>query len=299
MAVTTPGGPKGLYPDQTFIAHEVLPDALLFELATIAGAIEGDAPAIRVPYVSADPTVGFVAEGEEIGVVDPELDEVLVRTAKLAHIVRQTNESAAHSDASELLSLSMTRAMTTKANTALFTNPIVRADAKDSTSAVLQPIGLLNSPGLAEGTGDNVHHWVLDPATNALDPIIDVIAAVESNGGTPTHITTDPKTWAAISKMKAATDSHVPLMGAPTAQAQRVLFGLPVIVTPAMAASPGLLITDKNNIIAADSALRLATSDQHFFGSDSLARRATWRIGWTMVHPERTGLLTVETSPAA
>lgn len=290
MATTTLG-PKGLYPDFTFIARETLPDALLYELATVAGSIQGDEPAVRVPYIVSDPAAGFVAEGDDIAEGDPELDEVLVRTSKLAHIMRQTNESAHSMDASEMLATSMSRAMTTKANTALLVNPITYQDPADTNSPVTQPIGLVQTPGLTDAG-----LWMLSTSNN-FDPLMDAITEVQVNGGEPTHLTMDPLTWANLSKLKQADSSNVPLLGPPSAQTQRVLFGLPVIVTPALT-TPGILITDRSNIVAADATLHIVTSDQHFFGSDSLARRATWRIGWNMVRPNRCAFLEVETEPA-
>lgn len=41
-------------------------DALLLQVGTLVGKIEGDEPAIRVPYVADDGTATFVSEGEEI-----------------------------------------------------------------------------------------------------------------------------------------------------------------------------------------------------------------------------------------
>lgn len=295
MAVSTPAGPRGLYPDQTFIASEVLPDALIYQLATMAGSIEGDAPVVRVPYVAEDPTVGFVREGDEIGVTDPKMDEVLVRTAKLAHITRQTNESAAYADASNMLAASMSRAMTVKANRAFLGNAGTPAVDLEDRAAAFEPVGLLNTPGLTES--DTYALWIQDDASGRLDSIVNMMATVEANGGTPTHITTDPQTWAWLATRTTSAESNVPLLGAPGQQTARQLFGLPVIVTNAMS-KRGLLITDRSNIVAADSALQLATSSEHFFGSDSLARRATWRLGWNMVHVDRTAFLEVSTATA-
>ena len=183
MAVSTPAGPRGLYPDQTFIASEVLPDALIYQLATMAGSIEGDAPVVRVPYVAEDPTVGFVREGDEIGVTDPKMDEVLVRTAKLAHITRQTNESAAYADASNMLAASMSRAMTVKANRAFLGNTGTPAVDLEDRAAAFEPVGLLNTPGLTES--DTYALWVQDDASGRLDSIVNMMATVEANGGTP------------------------------------------------------------------------------------------------------------------
>jgi len=272
--IDTPNGPKGLYPDQTFLARDIVPDALLYQVATIAGSIEGDEPAIRVPYVVTDPTVGFVPEGDQITESEPELDELVIRTGKLAVLTRQTNESATYPDASTLASDSMARAIAIKGNTALLANP----------AATGQPTGLLNTPGITDGgtLGDN------------LDAVGDAITALEVAGGTATHILASPDVWGAIRALKAGTGSNLPLIGAPADQTERRLYGVPVLVSAQMPAG-NLLITDQANIIAAAGQIKLATSDQMFFDSDSLARRATWRIGWEVLDPARLAKVTYTT----
>lgn len=277
MAITTPAGPKGLYPDQTFLAADIVPDALLYQVATIAGSIEGDEPAIRVPYVKTDPTVGFVPEGDEITVSDPALDELVIRTGKLAVITRQTNESAAYADAAALTATSMARAITVKGNTALLSN----------AAADTEPTGLLNITGITDAGA---------LGTN-LDVIGDAITALEVAGGTSTHVIASPDAWGTIRGLKSATGSNLPLIGAPADQTERRLFGLPVIVSAQMPTGT-VLIVDRANLIAAAGPIRLATSDQVYFGSDSLARRATWRIGWEVLDPARIAKVTV-TEPAA
>lgn len=269
MAITTPAGPKGLYPDQTFVARDVVPDALIFQLATIAGAIEGDEPAVRVPFVAEDPTVGFVAEGGEIGVDDPDLDEVLVHTGKLAVITRQTNEAATYTDASQLVADSLARAVTVKGNTALLNNPA-------PTGGATTPTGLLNIAGVVDGgtLGTN------------LDALLEAITAVEVNGGTASHITMDPASWGVVRGLKTGDDSNLPLIGAPSEQVERRLFGLPVIVT-AQAPSGTVLVSDQREVIAAVGPVRLQTSEHAFYTRDSLARRVTWRLGWNVVRANR------------
>lgn len=274
MSITTSAGPKGLYPDQTFVPEDIVPDALIYQLATVAGGIEGDEPAVRVPYVVEDPAVGFVPEGAEIDVDNPELDEIVVRTGKLAVISRQSNESARYGEAARMVAQSLARAVTVKANTALLGN-------------TADPTGLLNLTGINDaGTlgADN------------LDAIGDAITAVEVAGGNATHITMDPASWGVIRGMKTATGSALPLLGAPADQAERRLFGVPVIVTPQM--TPGnVLVTDQSTIIAAAGPIRLAQSEHVYYTTDSLARRVTWRIGWGVVHPSRLAKVSV-TLPA-
>lgn len=266
MVFSTPVGPKGLYPDQTFQAADVVPDALIYTITTVAGNIEGDEPAIRVPYVKTDPTVGFVPEGDPINETAPELDELVIRTGKLAVLTRQTNESATYPDAAALNASSMARALTIKGNTALLGNPA--ADA--------QPTGLLNIPGITDaGTlGTN------------LDSIGEAITSVEVAGGNATHVLVDPQTFGAIRAMKSGDGSNMPLLGAAGEQTGRTIYGVPVIVSPQMPAGT-ILVIDRANIISAAGPIKLATSDAVYFDRDSLARRATWRIGWDVLDPAR------------
>lgn len=269
MAVITPAGPKGLYPDQTFLARDVVPDALIFQLATIAGNIEGDEPAVRVPFVAEDPTVGFVAEGDPIGEDNPDLDEVLVRTGKLAVISKQSNESATYTDANQLIADSLARAVTVKGNSALLSNPV-------------DPTGLLNLAGVVDGgtLGEN------------LDVLADAITTVEINGGTASNITMDPASWGAIRNLKAASNSNISLIGSPAEQTARTLYGLPVLVTPQMPAGT-VLVSDRREIVAAVGPVKLATSEHAYYGSDSLARRVTWRLGWNVVRANRLAKVSV------
>lgn len=78
---------------------------------------------------------------------------------KVAHISKQTNESAEYSDAAQLIATSLARAVTLKGNTAFLSN----------ASA---PTGLLNIAGVVDGgtLGTN------------LDVLSDAITSVEVNG---------------------------------------------------------------------------------------------------------------------
>lgn len=263
MAATT-AGPRGLYPDQTFVARDLVPEALLFNITTNAGGIEGDVPTIRVPFVQADPTSAFVAEGSPISAADPTLAEVSVSTAKVATLTKISREAASYLDASTLVSDSLLRSVVVKANNALLTN-------------ASGPTGLLNVSGIVDG-------GTLD--ADNLDAIASAITAVELNGGTPTHIVADPGSFGVMRLMKTATGSALPLLGAPADQTGRQLFGLPVVVTASMS-SGKVLVLDSTNIVSASGPVNLATSEDVYFDSDSRAVRVTWRIGWKVIRPNR------------
>lgn len=270
MAINTSTDLKSLYPDQTFIASEVMPEALIFRLTTVAGAVEGDAPAVRVPYVATDAAAGFVAEGAQITESDPTLDELIITTDKVAVLTRTSNEAMRNSPGSgSVLSTSLRRAVTVKGNNALLGN-------------VSNPTGLATLAGISDG-------GTLGPNLDAIDA---AIAAIEVAGGAPTHILANPADWATVRALKAATGSNIPLLGAPAEQTDKQVFGLEVITTPSAPAGT-ILVTSKGSIYSAAGALNLAVSNDHYFDYDSAAVRATWRIGWQVIDPLHIAKVTI------
>jgi len=274
---TTPTSPKAWAPDVTaFVPGDVVPDALILNTATVVGQIEGDAPAVRVPYVADDGVVGFVAEGAEIPDADQDFDEVVVLTGKVATLGKYSFETLAQPEAATMVVESLSRNVVKKANAAYLGNPVAGPG----------PVGLLNTPGII-GAG---------PLGANLDLISDVISFIETDGGTATHIIANPIAWATVSKLKRATDSNESLVGAGTSAAERALLGLPVLVDAAMPAG-ALLVVDKSAVIGAQSPVRLARSDDAYFSSDSIGVRVTWRLGWKVMHKSRVAKILIDSTP--
>lgn len=270
MAYTTPAGPKGLYPDQSFIAKDLVPDSLLLQITTPTVQIEGDEPVVRVPFVAEDPSVGFVPEGEIIPQAEAAFSELLIGTDKIAVLSRMSREAATHSGVETPISDSMRRAIIVKADAALLSNATA-------------PTGLLNTPGLIDaGT----------MAATDLDVLSDAITEVEANGGTVTNLVMDPRSWGALRKLKTGTDSAQLLLGSPAEQTQRQLFGVPVNVSAQMPEGR-ILVIDRTNVLSSNSGVRLDKSTDAFFDRDSIALRASWRIGWGVLRPERLASVTV------
>lgn len=276
MAIqTTPNSPKAWAPDQTaFVPTDVVPDALILNTATVVGQIEGDEPAIRVPFVADDGVVGFVAEGAEIPDANQEFDEVVVLTGKVAALGKYSFETLAQPEAARMVVDSLSRSVVTKANAAYLGN----------LEAAPGPTGLLNAAGIIDFE---------TPIGDDLDQLVDAISFIELDGGTATHIIANPTAWATLSKLKRGADSNESLVGAGTVAAERALLGLPVLVTPAMPAG-SLLVADQSAIIGAQSPVRLARSDDAYFSSDSIGVRVTWRLGWKVMHATRVAKLTIE-----
>ncbi|MCP9272774.1 phage major capsid protein [Mycolicibacterium arenosum] len=269
---TTPTSPAAWRPDVTaYVPGDVIPDALILTHAIVAGSIEGDEPSVRVPFVADDGTVGIVAEGAAIPDAGQDFDEVVIQTDKVATLGKYSYETLQQPNAAKLVTDSLQRSIVRKAN-ALF------------LGSASNPTGLLNVSGVVNaGT-----------VTADLDPMVDAIAAIEDAGGTATNIVASPSAWAEVSKLKTGTDSNVSIVGAGTAAGTRALLSLPVTVTPDMP-DGGLLVVDRNSIVAAVGNVRVARSEEAFFVNDVVAIRVTFRLGWGVMHPGRLAKLTAPT----
>lgn len=278
---TTVTSARAWSPDlHVFAPEEALPDALILATSIVAGEIEGDEPSVRVAYVD-DADAEFVAEGNEIPEADPALAETVVFTGKVSQLIRLSREQWSQVGAAELLSESVARAVTNRANAAYI------SQAAPASPAVTPPAGLLNVAGVIDGGAIGAD----------LDALADAMATVEGNGGLPSHIIASPSAWGFLRKMKTGTGAATSLLGAGTADVERRLLGVPVLTTPAVPAG-GLLLIDRTAVVSAVGPVRVATSEHTYFSSDSIGLRCTWRFGANLVRPDRVVKLTA-TAPAA
>lgn len=267
-------------PDLTAVApDQAVPNALILATSTVAGRVEGDAPAVRVMYVD-DAAAAFAAEGSEIPEADPGLSETVVNTGKVSQLLRLSREQWEQPNASEQLAQSVERAVTRAANTAYI------SQAKPTAPAVTPPAGLINITGIVNGGA----------VAGNLDGLIDLLATLAGNNSEPSHILLNPVAWASLRKFKTATGSASSLLGAGNTDAPMHLLDLPVIVTPALAAGAGMVL-DQAAIVSAVGDVMVSQSEHAYFTSDSIALRCTWRFGANVVKPNRIGKFTV-TAPS-
>ncbi|QPZ39532.1 phage major capsid protein [Paramicrobacterium chengjingii] len=273
---TTLTSARAWAPDlQAFAPRDVVNDAIIMQASTIAGSVEGDQPAVRVAFVD-DAAATFTAEGADIAESDPTLDEVLVYTAKITQLVKLSREQWTQANTATELSESVRRAVTKKANEAFLTQ------AAPTSPAVTPPAGLINIAGIEDGGA----------VADDLDGLIDLIAALEDNGGNPSHIIVSPTSWASLRKFKTGTASAQSLLGAGTNDAERRLLDLPVLVSSAMTGGNGVVV-DKSAVASAVGQVMVGSSEHVYFNSDNIALRCTWRLGWNVVHPDRIGKFSV------
>ncbi|MCV7055507.1 phage major capsid protein, partial [Mycolicibacterium gilvum] len=160
--------------DTTFVPGDVVPEALILRTSTVAGSIEGDKPSLHVAFVS-DDAAEFVAEGSPQDDADPTLAEVLVHTAKISQIVPLSNEQWRQEGTASQIAQSVSRAIVKRADQAYL------AQVAPTPPAVHPPAGLINIDGLTEG----------NDLVGDLDSLVDLIAELEAEGSTPSHIIVD------------------------------------------------------------------------------------------------------------
>lgn len=260
-------------PDQTaFHAADVIPEALILQTSTVSGQIDGDKPSLHVAYVD-DADAEFVAEAAEIDESDPAMAEVIVHTGKISQLVKLSREQFYQQGTPDQLRQSVSRAIVKRADQAYLSQIL------PTPPAVHPPAGLLNIAGVTEAT---------DEVADSLDALVDLIAVLESEGATPSHIVVDPLGWAELRKLKLGDDYNASLLGAGTTDAVPMLLSLPVLVNRWAPAMSGLVL-DRGAVVSAVGTVQIANSEHQFFSSDSVALRATWRIGWNVVRPQRIG----------
>ncbi len=130
-----------------------------------------------------------------------------------------------------------------------------------------------------------------EEVSGGLDALVDLVAQLQANGSNPTHIVVDPLGWSELRKLKFGSDSNQSLLGAGTTDATPMLLSLPVIVNREVPPYSGVVV-DRSAVVSAVGPVTMATDNSVFFVSDSIALRATWRIGHNVVRPDRIGQFT-------
>ena len=277
---TTTSAEYGWRPDtSTFAAADVVPDALILQCSTVAGQILGDTPALHVAYVD-DAAADYVAEGQPIPEADPDLAEVVIYSSKISQLIRLSNELYGQPDTASQLSLSVSRAIVRKADAAFISQAAPTGGAHAPSAGMVNTAGIVNAGSVA---GD-------------LDALVDAVATLQGNGSTPSHIVVGPAGWAELRKLKqSSTANNVSLLGAGTTDATPMLLSLPVIVNRDVSALSGVVL-DRSAVVSAVGPVNVAVDNSVFFTSDSVALRATWRIGFNVVRPDRIAKFTVAAS---
>jgi HK97 family phage major capsid protein len=224
-----------------------------------------------VPFVLDTENAGYVAEAAEIPESNPTLDEVLVHTKKISRLVSLSNEQFRKVNTAGQIAQSVARDLVQKADASFIGD-------------VSNPTGIINTIGTLGGYN----------IASDLDDLIEAVAAIEDNGGTPDAIVVSPNTWASVQKLKlGATFDSAYTLGVGVEVAMPRLLSLPVYKSRYIPDWTGLVI-DSSAIVSAVGPVRVATSEHALFNSDGVQVRATWRIGWACPRPNRIAKFSTE-----
>lgn len=276
MSTITTSGIESAYGATAFPSMDAIPDALVHSQSRVSAVIEGDSPALHVPYIATQSTAQIVKEGDAIPEGGAAASEMIVYTRKVASIETITNEAKSSEQMTQMLTASLNTAIMDKANAVFLQNP--------KPSGETSPTGLFNL--------DNVNTGTL---SGSLDAIVEGIAAVSSKGGTPTSIIMNHGTWAKLLLLKYK-DGRPMIAPSVADSPTPMLYGLPVVLTKA-APDSKLLINDANEVISAVGSVNLNGSEDAEFSKDKYMLRGTFRLGWGVIHPDRLAVITVNTTP--
>ena len=234
----------------------------------------------RIPIVKTDPSAAWVNEGEEIPIVEGEVDEVEVLPRKLAGLNVISRELANDSspDAGKVIGDGLARDISRKLDAALF-----------AATTAKGPSGLPSLTGIVAATAATM--------AAVVDTLIGVTYTLEANHASPTNWVAHPDTAARISSLKKATGSNEPLLGNDiSVPGKRTLLGTPLLTSPYVAANVvwGVDKTFSRLVVWEDA--EVESDKSAFFTSDRIAVRATMRGGFAFTHP---GSVAKVTLPAA
>ena len=219
--------------------------------------------------ITADPSAGWFAEGEEITPSDATVDEVIVVPSKVAGLSIISRELAEDStpEAAQVVGDGLARDLARKIDAAFFANTTANG-----------PDGLLSLTPQTVDTGGTIANT---------DPFAEALSLAENEGAVITAFVANPADVLTLAKVKKATGSNEPLLTAdPTAPTRRMVLGVPLVSSTAVAVGdiwgiPGGRVF---GVLREDALLSVDYSA--YFSSDRVGVRATLRVGFGYPHEQ-------------
>ena len=235
----------------------------------VSTVVQTSSTSTRFPIVVADPTSGWTAEGSEIDVSDPDIDELNVVPKKLAALVVASNELIADSDPSamQVVGDGVVRDLQVRLDAAHFGSPV--ADG---------PNGL--------GSLTSVQHVSAGGSFADLNAFAEGLSNLETVDSSPTRsFVAHPNTLLALSELKVADTWNLPLLGPDaTSPTKRSILGVPVYWSPAESASTVWLVSQAKSFVVMRQPTSLVVDDSAYFRSDRVGIRCTMRVGFAWPH---------------
>lgn len=264
---------NALLPDQigALVVRPVMTGSVAAQASTVVNISSTE---YRVPIVTADPSAAWVAEGGTISPSDATVTELVVSPSKLAALTiisRELSEDSSPS-AQSVVGAGLGRDIARKMDTAFFGNTVTNGPA---------------------GLGSLTTSTVVGAWTST-DPFAEAISKSQTNGGNLTAFLCSPTDALTLAKVKKATGSNEPLLGADATQAgKRSILGVPLIVSPQLAAGTIWGIDSRFAQVVVRDNTRLEVDRSAYFASDQVGVKATMRVGFAFTNPLALVKLTV------
>ena len=272
MSMTTaPGsGASILTPDQVsqLVIIPLISQSVAMQSSTV---VQTASHQLRVPRVTADAQAAWTAEGAEIAVTDATLDEVDIVPKKLAGLTVISNELAADTSPAALgvVGDSLVRDLARQLDSAFFGSTVTNGPAG---------LGSLTTNATAKNGGT----WAnLDWAEAAK-------SVAEQHNSTVDVFACAPATALALSTLKeyGTAGSNRPLLQSdPSAPTSRTISGVPLLVSPAVAADVVWALPKSRIITALRLGTQVVSDSSAYFSSDRTAVRAIIRVSWGFIDP--------------
>jgi len=262
------GGPV-LTPEQvrSLVVQPLIEQSVAAQVSTVIQTTSHD---LRVPRVTQDPSAAWTLEGAEINVSDAVLDELTVTSKKLTVLVAISNELANDSSPAALgvVGQGLVTDLRRKIDAAYFTATTANG-----------PSGL---GSLTTSTAPNGGSWA------TLDSFEAAKSAAETLHTEITSFVTSPATALTLSTLKqfGTAGSNMPLLSPdPTQPTARTISGVPMYVSPAVAADLVWAIPRDHSLFVLRQDSTVVTDSSVFFTKDSVAVRATLRVAFGFTYP--------------
>lgn len=120
---------------------------------------------------------------------------------------------------------------------------------------------------------------------SSLDSFAAAITAAETVGATISAFVCSPPEALALAKLRQATGSNVPLLGADvTSPTSRSIFGVPLYVSPFVGPKVVWAIPGDRVMVVVRADAKVEADSSVYFTSDRVAVRATMRVGFAYPH---------------
>lgn len=275
MPTYTTNAPLAFLPDEVgqLVVTPVTQESVAIQAST---AIRANGHRYRIPIVNADPAAVWTAEGQEIVPSDPSLSELVIDQYKIAGLTVVSNEmlNDATPESSQLIGARIAADIARKVDAAFFGS---------HGSSTVQPAGLADLPTTGAGSVTKIS---AGGTWGNLDVFTGAIIGTQALGVQVGAFVTSAADALAIGTIKDSSVSSRSLLAPdPTQPGRLVIGGVPVYVSPAVAAGVVWSLPAARSYVIINEDASIEVDRSVFFTSDRSAVRSVMRVGFGWPQP--------------